>query len=228
MSNLGYFKVWGCLVYYRVLDQQRTKLGPRAVKGAFVGYAQHSKAYRVLDLVSNTIIETRDVVLIENKIFNNSKNSEKEYQPMISSDQTKRSLYDNKDTELTKSQRVRKVKDFGPDFISSQSLAFLVEGNREFIIMKIPIMFNVNGDPQSYGEAMTSRDVAFWKKAISDEMDSILSNNTWILVDFSQGSNPIRCKLVFKRKNTPTGFSPTFMARLVVEGFKKKERHRLF
>jgi hypothetical protein len=41
---------------------------------------------------------------------------------------------------------------------------------------------------------MSSRDVAFWKEAVNDEMDSILSNNTWVLVDLPSGSKPIGCK----------------------------------
>ncbi|PKI52901.1 hypothetical protein CRG98_026732 [Punica granatum] len=139
---------------------------------------------------------------------------------MISSDQNKRRLCDNKDTEPRKSQSVRKEKDFGPDFISSQSLAYLVEGDRESVIRKIPIMLNVEGDPQTYGETMASRDAAFWKEAINDEMDSILFNNTWVLVDLPQGSQPIGCKWVFKRKNNPTGGSPTFKGRLVAKGFR--------
>ncbi|PKI48164.1 hypothetical protein CRG98_031429 [Punica granatum] len=113
--------------------------------------------------------------------------------------------------------KCEKKKDFGPDFISLQSLAYLVEGDRESVIKKIPIMLNVEGDPQTYGEAMASRDVAFWKEAINDEMDSILFNNTWVLVDLPQGSKPIECKWVFKRKNNPTGGSPTFKARLVAK-----------
>nr|GEW54279.1 zinc finger, CCHC-type [Tanacetum cinerariifolium] len=42
---------------------------------------------------------------------------------------------------------------------------------------------------------MKSQDVAFWKEAINDEMDSIMSNNTWMLADLSPG-----CKWIFKRK----------------------------
>ncbi|RVW76005.1 Retrovirus-related Pol polyprotein from transposon TNT 1-94 [Vitis vinifera] len=38
---------------------------------------------------------------------------------------------------------------------------------------------------------MASRDVAFWKEAINDEMDSIMSNQTWELVDLPPGSKPI-------------------------------------
>ena len=67
---MKYFKVWGCFAFYRVPNQKRTKLGPRAINGVFVGYAQNSKAYRILDLVSNTIVETRDVEFIENKFYN--------------------------------------------------------------------------------------------------------------------------------------------------------------
>ena len=31
-SNLDYLKVWaGCVVFYRVMDAKKTKLGPRAI-----------------------------------------------------------------------------------------------------------------------------------------------------------------------------------------------------
>ena len=70
--NLSYFKVWGCIAYFRVLDPKRTKLGPRAIKNVFAGYAVNSKVYRLLDLSSNTIVESRDVEFIENKFINDS------------------------------------------------------------------------------------------------------------------------------------------------------------
>ena len=62
--NLDYIKVWGCLSFYRIVDPKRTKLGPRAMKSVFVGYAENSKAYRLLDLSSNTVVESRDVEFI--------------------------------------------------------------------------------------------------------------------------------------------------------------------
>ena len=64
--------MWGCIAYFRVPDPKRTKLGPRAIKSVFVGYAVNSKAYRLLDLSSNTIVESRDVEFIENKFINDS------------------------------------------------------------------------------------------------------------------------------------------------------------
>ncbi|RVX01764.1 hypothetical protein CK203_024444 [Vitis vinifera] len=64
--NIGYFKVWGCLAYCKKTDPNKTKLGPRAIKCAFVGYASNSKAYRLLDLESNVIIESKEVEFFEN------------------------------------------------------------------------------------------------------------------------------------------------------------------
>lgn len=221
--TLEYLKVWGCLAYYRISDQRRTKLGPRAFKGVFVGYAQNSKAYRILDLVSNTIVETREVVFIENKFLNDSVESEhEETETPNSSVQGSKRPRDEQVMEPRRSKRVRKEKDLGPDYISYQSLAFLVEGTRDSVIKKIPIMLNVESNPQSYTEAMASRDSAFWKEAINDEMDSILSNNTWVLVDLPQGSKSIGCKWVFKRKFDHSG-SHIFKARLVAKGFRQKE-----
>jgi hypothetical protein len=53
--NLNYLKVWECIAYFRVPDSKRTKLGPRAIKSVFIGYAVDSKTYTLLDLSSNTI-----------------------------------------------------------------------------------------------------------------------------------------------------------------------------
>ena len=55
------------MAFYRILDPKRVKLGLRALKGIFIGYAKNSKAHRILDLSSNIIVELRDVDFIENK-----------------------------------------------------------------------------------------------------------------------------------------------------------------
>ena len=69
---------------------------------------------------------------------------------------------------------------------------------------------------------MTSRDSSFWKKAINDEMDSLLSNGTWVLVDLPPSCKPIGCKWVFRRKYKTDGSLQTSKARLVAKGFRQK------
>nr|GEZ26954.1 zinc finger, CCHC-type [Tanacetum cinerariifolium] len=46
--------------------------------------------------------------------------------------------------------------------------------------------FNVEDDPKTFDEVIKSRDVAFWKESINDEIDSIIGNNTWMALDRSQ------------------------------------------
>uniref|UniRef100_A0A2N9HIK6 Uncharacterized protein n=1 Tax=Fagus sylvatica TaxID=28930 RepID=A0A2N9HIK6_FAGSY len=231
------FNLWGealltaCHVHNRPTlefqDPKRTKLGPRAIKSVFVGYAVNSKAYRLLDLSSNTIVESRDVEFIENKFINDSQIEPKQTQE--SDSLVNDSLSGNKriepssPNEQRRSQRVRKEKDFGPDFISYQVNVYLVEGNREKVLSKLPFVGNVEEDPNTYSEAMASRDAAFWREAVNDEMDSILSNNTWVLVDLPPSSNTIGCKWVFRRKYRTDGTIQTFKARLVAKGFRQRE-----
>ena len=77
---------------------------------------------------------------------------------------------------------------------------YLVKGNREKVISKFPFVGNVEEDPNTYSEIMASKDAAFWRVAVNDEMDSMLSSNIWVLVDLPPGSNIIGCKWVFRRK----------------------------
>nr|GFA44721.1 zinc finger, CCHC-type [Tanacetum cinerariifolium] len=69
-------------------------------------------------------------------------------------------------------------------------------------------------DPQTFNEAIRSQDVAFWKEAVNDEMDSIMGNNTWVLTDLPPGCRPLGCKWIFKRKQKVDGTVEKFKARL--------------
>ena len=234
--NLSYLRVWGCIAYYRVPDPKRFKLGPRALKSVFVGYAENSKAYRLLDKDSKVFIESRDVEFLETSFLENSNVNQQSnrgnVEPLITEDINKdqSSSLNNKGkqveppSESRRSQRVRKEKNLDSDFISSQAIVFLVEGSRDEILNKIPIVMHLEEDLKTYSNAMTSRDSSFWKEAINDEMDSLLSNGTWVLVDLPPSCKPIGCKWVFRRKHNTDGSLQTFKARLVAKGFRQKKR----
>jgi len=99
------------------------------------------------------------------------------------------------------SQRKSKEKSLRNEFFSSQAFVFLVERDRTSVTHKIPIVLDVKEeDPKTFSEAMTSRDASFWKEGIEDEMNSILSNNTWVLRDLPPRCKPIKCKGSLKRK----------------------------
>lgn len=88
-----------------------------------------------------------------------------------------------------RSKRIGKAKTFGLDFF-----IFLVKGSRESFDKHIPYYFNIEADLITFEVIIKSQVVTFWKEVIDEKMDSIMSNNTWRLVDLSAGSKPIGCK----------------------------------
>lgn len=79
------------------------------------------------------------------------------------------------------------------------------------------LTYLIENDPRTYNEAMTSVD------AINREMDSIMTNNTWYLIDFPSGCNTIGCKWIFRKKLRTDGTIEKFKVRLVAKGFKQNE-----
>ena len=68
----------------------------------------------------------------------------------------------------------------------------------------------------------------FWKEAVNDEMESLISNKTWKLVDLPPGCKTIGCKWVLRKKLKPDGSIDKYKARLVAKGFKQLEGLEFF
>ncbi|KAK3023654.1 hypothetical protein RJ639_043180 [Escallonia herrerae] len=147
------------------------------------GHILNALSDRLYDLFTSSKCPKEIWKALENK-YNNEKQGADKFLTL------KYFEFTMNDSESEKSKS-SKEKILDPDFIDSQAIAFLVEGDRENILKEIPMLLNMEDDPKTYSEAMASRDVAFWKEAINDEMDSILCNNTWALVELPQGSKPI-------------------------------------
>ena len=70
---------------------------------------------------------------------------------------------------------------------------------------------------------MSSPEAPYWKEAINNEVESILQNHTWELVDLLPGSKPLGYKWIFKKKMKANGSIDKYKARLVIKGYKQKE-----
>jgi hypothetical protein len=86
----------------------------------------------------------------------------------------------------------------------------------------------VDDTPKTIVEAFASRDADDWKEAVHSEMDSILSNETWELVDRPYGCKPVCCKWVFKKKLRPDGTIDKYKVRLVAKGYTQKKDENFF
>lgn len=59
--HVGYFKVFGCLVWAHIPDEKRKKLEPKGHKCLFMGYSEDSEVYMLYDLTTNKVFVSRDV-----------------------------------------------------------------------------------------------------------------------------------------------------------------------
>ena len=108
---------------------------------------------------------------------------------------------DEFEIELRRSKRARTSTSFGPDFLT----------------------YMLESEPQTYKETVNCPEGPLWKEAIKSEVDSILQNHTWELVDLPPGSKPLGYKWIFKRKMKADGSIDKYKARLVIKGYRQKE-----
>ncbi|KAB2632504.1 DNA polymerase zeta catalytic subunit-like [Pyrus ussuriensis x Pyrus communis] len=198
------WKVWGCLAKVQVPLPKRQKLGPKTVDCIFIGHAYNSSAYRFLvhkseiaDIHINTILESAEVEFFE-EIFPYKDRSyvlnKRVHEVTTRND-------DDNHASTSRSKRAKIAKDFGPDFLT----------------------FVTEEEPQTYKAALESSEAPYWKEAIQSEIESIMQNNTWELVNLPPGNKPIGHKWIFKRKLRPDGTIDKYKARLVAKGYRQKE-----
>ncbi|GKB45839.1 zinc finger, CCHC-type containing protein [Tanacetum coccineum] len=212
---------WGeAMAVVRLPKPKRKNLGEKCIDCIFIGYAEHSKAYRFYVIEPNEYISINSVIESKDAMFDEKRFTSipRPKSLMLSSNEDQIGETPVETPTVRRSNRARVAKSFGSDF-----RLYLVEGSRDEIGPQYSYCYSIEEDPRTFDEAMQSRDVAFWKEAINDEMDSIMENNTWILSDLPPGCKPLGCKWIFKRKMKVDGTIDKFKARLVIQGFRQKE-----
>ncbi|KAJ9538049.1 hypothetical protein OSB04_030782 [Centaurea solstitialis] len=198
IPDLNYFRIWGCRAVVKLTEPKR-----REVLIAF-SLDMHNTP-RLIDpnesVSVNTVNESRDAIFDEERFSSIPRPKD-----LISN--IDEGISDPEPLVVRKSKRGRIAKNFGSEF-----QLYLVEGSRDEVGLQYSYCYSIEEDPKSFKEAMESRDAAFWKEAIDDELSSILENNTWVLCDLPPGSKPLGCKWIFKRKMKVDGTIDKFKAR---------------
>jgi hypothetical protein len=206
---------------------KKRKLGPKTVDCVFLGYAHHSTAYRFLvikseipDVHIDIFLESRDVTFFEN-IFPMKKSygmsslpvnvladtSPEPSENFDHAEHTPEPIHEEIDSEAPRrSKRSRIAKSFGDVFT----------------------IYLMNDTPKTIGEAFASPNADDWKEPVRSEINSILSNETWELVDRPYGCKPVGYKWMFKKKLRLDDTIDKYKAGLVAKGYTQKECEDFF
>ena len=176
--NIHFFKVWGCLAKVSILEPKK-KIGPKTVDAIFIRYVRDSNVNRflvvnseIIEISNNTIIEVRDAVYFENIFpFKSRISNDPSCTPSVFNIPSSSSAHVTI-SEPRRSKKTRTFTSFGEDFFT----------------------YLVDGDPNSFKEAMDSFESPFQKETIDSEIKSIIKNNTWILTDLPSGCEPVDYK----------------------------------
>src|SRR5437667_775970 len=76
-------------------------------------------------------------------------------------------------------------------------------------------------DPLSYLDAMSRKDAAQWRKAMEEEIQSIIDNKTWELSDLPLNRQVIGTKWVLKKKRDGIDNVTRYKARVVAKGYSQ-------
>jgi hypothetical protein len=106
-----------------------------------------------LDLKTNVIVESIYIEFIKNKFKSDSNVQEPNLKVMPPSSmlsEKHKKLEVIGSSEPKRSQRVRKEKHIDTDFISTDSIVFLVECDRNIVLKRTHVILNIEDDPKTF------------------------------------------------------------------------------
>ncbi|KAE8710199.1 dr1-associated corepressor-like isoform X1 [Hibiscus syriacus] len=188
---------FGCISYVHINSAERSKLDAKSNKCVFVGYGGDEFGYRFWDYENWKIIRSRDVIFNENVMYkdrstieSSSSNIEAETKEFAEFDEisgndvqiSPEAVQEEPGIpELRRSSRIPK-----PTQRYSSSLHYL--------------LLTDNGEPECYDEVMQVEDSVKWESSMKDEMDSLMSNQTWELAELPPGKKALHNKWIYKIK----------------------------
>lgn len=218
-------------------------MDPKAKKTIFVGYDRYTdKVYRVFDPVRKTVERVADVSVedvmdtVDQILFPlPSAEQEEDFEELIDQDlyieeHTTNVDSDNDSVDATEdinktSNKLQKKRGqpLGSKSYQKPSLPTdRVLRNRTNKSVHITAM-KASLDPVSYEDAISRENSAQWKRAMDEEMTSLLKNQTWELEDLPTGEPVVSSKWIFKSKLQPDGTIKRYKARLVARGFSQTQ-----
>ncbi|KAJ0834657.1 putative RNA-directed DNA polymerase [Helianthus annuus] len=127
--------------------------------------------------------------------------------------------------DLRRSSRNISIPKWFQDYVLSSNVKYDINKVVSYACLNADALcfissLNKTIEPSSYSEA--SKDPK-WIEAMNVEMEALLRNKTWELVDLPVNRKPIGCKWIYKVKYKANGEIERYKARLVAKGYNQRE-----
>lgn len=249
--RINHLKIIGSTCYIHIPKEKRRKMDKKALKGFLVGY-DGDERYRIWISEEHKIMLSRDIQFQERpgdcekeketlqlplKDFESEKiddNLEQEKEigsrNSISQDEF---LEDRRESEEAERESVEEgegeeeeEEGEGDSTSNARNLRNRENLNKpkylkDYILSAEEFMNEIR-TPETYEEALESKERENWRKAMESEINSLKENETWELVKKPDEAKILPSKWVFKIKTNSDGSIEKFKARLVIKGFNQK------
>ncbi|GJU38427.1 retrotransposon protein, putative, ty1-copia subclass [Tanacetum coccineum] len=214
VANLSYLMVWG----YEALVKRDTldKLQQRSVKCIFIGYLKETMGYYFYFPPENKIIVARYAEFFEKNLIT---------QEVSGRDMD---LEEIQDEDTSPSEITSEIPVEVEGFEPPQEEDILIRRFERIRRAPNRLSLNVEADEHSLGDlneptrykaAMLDSESNKWIDAMNAEIQSMMDNMVWVLVDLPPGCKTVGSKWIFKKKTDMDGIVHTYKARLVAKGY---------
>lgn len=222
---------------------KRTKWDKKAKKMILVGFGEYTKGYRLYNPENNSVITSRDVVIMEDvsktlEIIVTAEDSAKtatENQDSVgvsaenleeaSADGLEQDIVgDSKGTSADEaedsSEHFDNVEDKSPEAVRRSERTPKPRPFSDYVTYMCTTK-DMTKEPLTVAEALSRPDKEQWKQAMFEELQSFEENNAWELVDPPESGTIVENKWVFKGK-CESEEKVRYRARLVAKGFTQR------
>ncbi|KAE8689989.1 cytochrome P450 71A9-like [Hibiscus syriacus] len=222
--NLSHLRVFGCISYVHIDSAERSKLDAKSNKCVFVGYDDDEFGYRFWDYENRKIIRSRYVIFNENMMNKDRATIESSSSSTKAETKEFAELEDIFGNNIQINPEAVQEKPHTPELRRSSRIP---KPTQRYSLSLHYLLLTDNGEPECYDEAMQVEDSVKWESSIKDEMNSLMSNQTWELAELPPGKKALHNKWIYRIKEEHDG-SKLYKARLVVkEGFIEASKKNL-
>ena len=217
--NLSHLRVFGCISYVQIDSAERSKLDAKSNKCVFVGYVGDEFGYRFWDYENRKIIRSRDVIFNEKVMYKDKSIAESS---SSSTEAEKKEFVEFEEISGNDVQISPEAVQEEPGTPALRRSSRIPKPIQRYSPSLHYLLLSDSGEPECYDQAMQVEDSVKWESSMKDEMDSLMSNQTWELAELPPGKKALHNKWVYRIKEEHDG-NKCYKARLVFKGFQQKE-----